>query len=64
MTGPPGLRQNVEKNKINVSWVNLKGGGQLVSKVGKGEQMLGMVPGLGSVSGLPSKEGFYDHVQQ
>ena len=36
----------------NGSRVNLKGGGQLVVKVGKGEQMNGMVPGLGSVSGI------------
>ena len=34
--------------------MNLKGGGQLATKVGNGEQMRGMVPGLGSVSGLPS----------
>ena len=32
-------------------------GGQLVVKTGNGEQMHGMVPGLGSVSGLSSKEG-------
>ena len=44
--------------KNNVSWVNLKGGGQLATKKGNGEQMCGMVPGLGSVSGLPSKEDF------
>ena len=35
------------------SWVNLKGGGQLADKVGNGEQMNGMVPGLGSVNGCP-----------
>ena len=35
--------------------MNLKGGGQLVTKAGDGEQMCGMVPGLGSVSGLPSQ---------
>ena len=33
--------------------MNLKGGGQLTVKVGNGEQMCGMVPGLGSVSGCP-----------
>ena len=32
---------------------NLKGGGQLPDKEGNGEQMRGMVPGLGSVSGCP-----------
>jgi hypothetical protein len=34
-----------EKKKYNGSWVNLKGDGQLVTKTGNGEQMLGMVPG-------------------
>ncbi len=43
------------EKKHNDSWVNLKGGGQLVTKVGDGEQMCGMVPGLGSVSGLSSQ---------
>ena len=37
----------------NGSWVNLKGGGRLTTKVGNGEQMSGMVSGLGSVSGSP-----------
>ncbi len=41
------------KKKYNGSWVNLKGGGQLATKAGDGEQMCGMVPGLGSVSGCP-----------
>jgi hypothetical protein len=31
----------------------LKGGGQLAAKVGDGEQICGMVPGLGSVTGCP-----------
>ena len=35
--------------------MNLNGGGQLATKEGDGEQMFGMVPGLGSVSGLPSQ---------
>jgi hypothetical protein len=39
--------------KKNGSWANLKGGGQLAAKVGNGEQMRGMVSGLGSVSGCP-----------
>ena len=47
-----------EDSENNDSWVNLKGGGKLASESGNGEQMCGMVPGLGSVSGLPSKEGF------
>ena len=38
--------------------MNLKGGGQLSTKSGNGEQMSGMLPGLGSVFGLPSKEDF------
>ncbi len=33
--------------------MNLKGGGQLTTKTGNGEQMCGMVPGLGSVIGCP-----------
>jgi hypothetical protein len=42
-------------------------GGQLASKVGNGEQMRGMVPGLGSVSGCPRptprqrRRGAYGH---
>jgi hypothetical protein len=36
--------------KQHDSWSNLKGDGQLVNKAGNGEQMIGMVPGLGSVS--------------
>ena len=43
------------QEKHGVSWANLKGGGQLASKAGNGEQMCGMVTGLGSVSGLPSQ---------
>ena len=39
--------------KKHGSWANLKGGGQLASKTGNGEQMCGMTPGLGSVSGCP-----------
>ena len=35
--------------------MNLKGGGQLATMAGDGEQMCGMVSGLGSVSGLPSQ---------
>ena len=35
------------------SWVNLQGGGQFPVKEGDGEQMCGMVPGRGSVSGCP-----------
>jgi hypothetical protein len=35
------------------SWANLKGGGQLTTKAGNGEQMRGMVLELGSVSGCP-----------
>ena len=42
-----------EKKKHNDFSVNLKGGGQLKTKSGDGEQMSGMVPGLGSVSGCP-----------
>ena len=37
------------------AWVILKGGGKLATKVGNGEQMCGMVPGLGSVRGYPHK---------
>ena len=36
--------------------MNLKGGGELSDKTGNGEQMCGMVTGLGSVIGLPTKE--------
>ena len=43
---------NIKKKKHG-SWANLKGGGQLTVKVGNGEQMCGMVSGLGSVSGCP-----------
>ena len=43
------------KKKYGVSWANLKAGGQLTVKEGNGEQMSGMVPGLGSVSGCPHK---------
>ena len=43
------------KKKNGASWANLKGGGQLTVKTGNGEQMCGMVPGLGSMSGLPSR---------
>ena len=42
-----------EKKKHNDFSVNLKEGGQLKTKSGDGEQMSGMVPGLGSVSGYP-----------
>ncbi len=42
-----------EKKKKHGSWANLKGGGQLAVKAGNGAQMLGMVPGLGSMSGSP-----------
>ena len=35
------------------SWVNLNGGGQLSDKPGNGEQIRGMVSGLGSVIGYP-----------
>ena len=45
----------LEKKIHGASWANLKGGGQLADKSGNGEQMCGMVPGLGSVSGLPSQ---------
>ena len=38
--------------------MNLKGDGQLATKTENGEKMRGMVSALGSVSGLPSKEGF------
>ncbi len=41
------------KKKKHGSWANLKGGGQLDAKAGNGEQMCGMAPGLGSVSGCP-----------
>ncbi len=41
------------KKKKHGSWANLKGGGQLATKTGNGEQMCGMVTGLGSVSGCP-----------
>ena len=44
---------NLSENKNNDSWVNLKEGGKLTVKVGNGEQIHGMVPGLGSVSGFP-----------
>ena len=37
--------------------MNLKRGVQVAAKSGNGEQIRGMVPGLGSVNGLPSKEG-------
>ena len=43
---------NVKENNGG-SWANLKGGGKLTVKEGKGQQMRGMVPGLGSVSGCP-----------
>jgi hypothetical protein len=46
------------KGKKNDSWENLKGGGQLSTKTGNGEEIRGTVSGLGSVSGLPPKEGF------
>ena len=49
---------NTGGKKNNGSWVNLKGGGQFATKTGNGQQMCGMVSGLGSVIGLPSKEGF------
>ena len=49
----PCLDDNLKKKKYNGSWVNLKGDGQLATKAGNGEQMCGMVPGLGSVSGCP-----------
>ena len=45
------LKLRIEEN--HVLWVNLKGDGQLSDKTGDGEQMCGMVPGLGSVSGCP-----------
>ena len=45
------------KKIYNGSWSTLKGGGKLATKVGNGEQMCGMVSGLGSVSGLPLKKG-------
>ncbi len=45
----------VQQKKYNDSWVNLKGGGKLVTKEGNGEQMRGMVPGLGSVHGYPPR---------
>ncbi len=45
-------RKEVEKKKQG-SWANLKGGGQLTSKGGNGEQIRGMVSGLGSVGGCP-----------
>ena len=47
------LKHLREEKKNNGSWVNLKGGGQLSGKSGDGEQMCGMVPRLGSVSGCP-----------
>ena len=56
----------VEK-KNNDSSVNLKGGGQLATKEGDGEQMCGMTSGLGSVSGCPRscpwqrRHGVYGH---
>ena len=46
---------NNETKKHGDSWGNLKGGGQLAVKEGNGDQMCGMVPGLGSVSGYPHK---------
>ncbi len=46
---PPDAVYN--KKRKHGSWANLKGDGQLVTKAGNGEQILGMVPGLGSVSG-------------
>ena len=56
-----------ERKKHNDSCVNLKGGGQLTTKAGDGDQMCGMMPGLGSVSGLPSQNpaegGLCEHVQ-
>ncbi len=49
------------------SWANLKGEGQLATKAWNGEQMRGMVSGLGSVSGCPRpttwqrRNGVYGH---
>ena len=40
-------------SKKHGSWVNLKGVDQLAAKAGNGEQIRGMAPGLGSVSGCP-----------
>ncbi len=56
----------VQKKKYNGSWVNLKGGGQLVTKSRDGEQMCGMVPGLGSVTvalgtARQRRHGVYGH---
>jgi hypothetical protein len=42
------------KKKNKDSWVNLKGGGQLATKTGDGEQMCGMVPRTGVSERLPS----------
>ena len=47
------LRRVERKENNSVSWANLKEVGKLVAKSGNGEQMLGMVPGLGSVIGCP-----------
>ena len=47
------MRSPIPKKKKHGSWANLKGGGQLAAKAGNGEQMRGMVSGLGSVSGCP-----------
>ena len=44
--------------------MNLKGGGQLSSKTGNGEKMLGKVSELVSVIGLPSKEGFMSMISR
>ena len=44
---------DLDEKKKHGSWANLKGGGQLAAKAGNWEQMRGMVPGLGSVSGCP-----------
>ena len=41
---------DLDEKKKHGSWANLKGGGQLPTKVGNGEQMRGMASGLGSVS--------------
>ena len=48
-----GEGEGKSKKKKHGSWANLKGGGQLAVKTGNGEQMCGMVPGLGSVIGCP-----------
>ena len=44
--------------------MNLKGGGQLSTKSGNDEQMRGMVSGLESVSGFPSKEGLLSMINR